>query len=174
MSIYSTHTIIILLIVIACLLVYVYDLRRHLKLLDDIVKRLRLQERVQLSKLEAKGADRLTADEKRFVDICHYMDDKKPFLNPKMNADDLAAALGTNRTYVSNCIRKFTDGRLSVFQFIIRYRLRYATQLMRSRPEMSLSEVATSSGFYSRSAFNRQFAQFYGCSPTEYKERKRE
>ena len=73
---------------------------------------------------------------------------------------------------MSNCIRKFTDGRLSVLQFIIRYRLRYATQLMRTNPELSLSEVATSSGFFSRSTFNRQFALFYGCSPTEYRERK--
>ena len=172
MTIYSIHTIIVLLIVIAILLVYIYDMRRRTKLLYDIVKRLRLQERVQLSMIESKDTGKLTADEKRFVDICHYMDDKKPFLDPKMNADDLAAALGTNRTYVSNCIRKFTDGQLSVLQFIIRYRLRYATQLMRTNPELSLSEVATSSGFFSRSTFNRQFALFYGCSPTEYRERK--
>ena len=49
------------------------------------------------------------------------------------------------------------------------YRVRYAQKLMKTHPDMSVTEIAEESGFSSRSAFYRNFKEMTGLSPTEWK-----
>ena len=49
------------------------------------------------------------------------------------------------------------------------YRIRYAQKLMKDHPYMSVTEIASESGFSSRSAFYRNFKETTGLSPAEWK-----
>lgn len=116
--------------------------------------------------------DELDSEQKLFVRICQYLYEKRPFTNPDLRMEDLARDLGTNRTTLGSCVRKYSVGNLTTLQLVNHYRLRYAEKLLSdAHSELNVSQVADASGFRSRSTFNRQFFLFFGCSPTDYRER---
>lgn len=59
---------------------------------------------------------------------------------------------------------------LSLKQYISRKRVLEAEALIRSRPELSLSEVAMMVGYEETSTFYRNFVRIAGVSPSKYKE----
>ena len=66
----------------------------------------------------------------------------------------------------------FSVNGTSVPEFIRECRLEHARQLMVERPDMSLVEIATASGFIHASTFTVDFKNKYGVSPTKYREEK--
>ena len=98
--------------------------------------------------------------------ICRYMEAEKPYLNSELKVQDVADALNSNRTYVSNCIRN-TRG-CSFSQFVNIYRVEYAKQLLRRDPDKKLSEVWGTSGFSTESSFFRAFKAFTGTTPKDW------
>ena len=66
----------------------------------------------------------------------------------------------------------FSKGGTSVPEFIRECRLEHARQLMVERPDMTLVEIATASGFVHASTFTVDFKNKYGVSPTKYREEK--
>ena len=99
--------------------------------------------------------------------ICELMEKEKPFLNPELKISDVASALGTNRTYLSDCINSQRD--CSFTQFVNAYRVEYAKELLRNRPDIKISEVYTLSGFSSENTFFRIFKAHTGKTPSEYR-----
>ena len=61
------------------------------------------------------------------------------------------------------------SGRKALPDFISTQRLEYACVLLSERPDMSIDEVATASGFSSYPAFARSFKKKYDVTPTEYR-----
>ena len=57
----------------------------------------------------------------------------------------------------------------NITDFINRLRLDHARELMTTRPDMSIDEVATASGFSVRRTFSRLFKEKFGLTPTEYR-----
>ena len=166
----NSYFTICLLLGIVALMFYIHDLRRKNTLLQQVVRRLHLQERAQLSQLEEqKDADKLNREEALFVKVCQYMDEAKPFTNPSLKIEDVVEALGTNRTYLGNAIRRYANG-LTIQQFITRYRLRYAASLLeKATDDTPLSQLAEQAGFASRSTFNKHFFQFFHYTPSDFK-----
>lgn len=159
-----------LLLCIAVLIFHIYDLRKKLKQQSFIIQRLHLQERSQLAELETRPQETLNKQESLFVRICQYMDDEKPYTELDFKPENLAKALATNRTYLAHAIKIYAGG-LTINQFITRYRLRYASQLLENNlSSFTLTEIAEKAGFSSRSTFNRLFVQFFGVSPSCYEE----
>ena len=99
--------------------------------------------------------------------ICLLMDEQRLFLRPGLKVSDIAAALGTNSRYVSDCINVVKG--IPFAQFINEYRMDYAKQLMREQPDMKISSVATESGFSNDKAMTRYFKEHTGMTPTEWK-----
>lgn len=128
-------------------------------------KRDRLQSSVEPEKpsevLPPKG------DEQLMQRICLLMDEQRLFLRPGLKVSDIAAALGTNSRYVSDCINVVKG--IPFAQFINEYRMDYAKQLMREQPDMKISAVATESGFSNDKAMTRYFKEHTGMTPTEWK-----
>lgn len=164
--------IVVLLVAIGILLLLVRDLYGRVKKLTLVIERLRLQERTQLSHLEeAQDTKTLTREEQLFVDLCKLMDTQRPFTDPDFKVEDLAKAMNTNRTYLANAIRTYANG-LTVQNFIMRYRLRYAASLLKvCNDSTNINEISERAGFASRSTFNRQFFHFYGFTPSECKDK---
>ena len=88
-----------------------------------------------------------------------------------MTVQDLAAAINSNRTYVSNCINRRTG--LSFSQYIARYRVEHAQTVLRDRTYSSDHEAVTAaialSGFASDQTFYRAFKDLTGLTPLQYR-----
>ncbi|MBQ4188716.1 MAG: AraC family transcriptional regulator [Bacteroidales bacterium] len=100
--------------------------------------------------------------------IVALMEDKEAFRRPGLRKADVAEALGTNVTYISACIN--TQRSQTFPEFIAGYRVRYAQNLMRAKPQMRLSDVAEESGFSSEQSFFRTFKSMTGMTPQEWKD----
>lgn len=98
--------------------------------------------------------------------INELMETRKMFLNPYLKITDVADALGTNRTYVSNSINAAKGCTFNVF--INSYRVEYAKELMRKNPEMKMAEIWTASGFSTETSFFRNFKLFTDMTPKEW------
>lgn len=87
--------------------------------------------------------------------------------NPELNVEMLASNVGMSRVHMHRKLKELTNQ--SARDFIRSIRLKQAATLL-SEKKLNVSEVAYSTGFSSLSHFSNSFREFYGVSPTEYKE----
>ena len=99
--------------------------------------------------------------------ICQLMDDQKPYLDDNLKLQDFADLLGTNRTYIADCIK--TSHGQTFTQFVNTYRIHHAKELLRKQPDKKMSAVATESGFTTESHFFRTFKTVTGMTPNEWR-----
>lgn len=149
--------------------IYTRKLREREKIMFKTIQRFKLTERLNLASLETLSEEKLTMEERLFIETCQMMDRDKPYCAPDFNRDTMAALLNTNRTYLGSAIRKYADG-LTISEFITRYRLRYAAALLVGRPDMNINDTGLMAGFNSRSTYNRLFRNFFGVSPTSFRD----
>jgi len=98
------------------------------------------------------------------------------FTNPSLTIQDLANAVGSNRTYVSNCINRRTG--LSFSQYVARYRVEHAQTILCSNEYSSDHEAVANamalSGFASDQTFYRIFKDLTGLTPLQYRQQNRQ
>ena len=91
------------------------------------------------------------------------MEEQKPYLNAELKVQDVAHALNSNRTYISNCIKSAYGCSFS--QFVNSYRVKHAQLLLKRNKDMKLSEVWMASGFSTEMSFFRTFKAIAGITP---------
>ena len=94
---------------------------------------------------------------------------RKIYLNPKLTVIDLAAAICTNKTYLSLYLNNTLH--TTFYDYVNKYRIEEACGIMKemsAENKMMIAEVATASGFNSLSSFNRYFMKMKGISPSEF------
>ena len=98
------------------------------------------------------------------------------FTNPSLTIQDLANAVGSNRTYVSNCINRRTG--LSFSQYVARYRVEHAQTILCSNEYNTDHEAVANamalSGFASDQTFYRIFKDLTGLTPLQYRQQNRQ
>lgn len=99
-----------------------------------------------------------------------YIREKELYLNPKLSLPDLAVEMGTNRSYLSNCLNN--ELGVTFYDYINSFRLERAKSILENPDfEGSIEEMALMSGFNSVSTFRRSFHKKYGCTPSQYRKR---
>ncbi len=90
------------------------------------------------------------------------------FLDPQLTRSKLAAALGTNSTYLS---RYFAQNGTNFNEYINGLRLDYACRLIKDSKEESIAliKVALGSGFANYRTFSRLFVSRFGVSPNNWR-----
>ena len=100
------------------------------------------------------------------IKLEEWMEQTKPYLNPEFRLIDLRQVLPMNRTYLSQFIHDNYD--CTFYRFVNRYRIVEAKRLMQEQPAMKVEDVATNSGFTSRTVFTAAFTKETGISPREW------
>ena len=98
--------------------------------------------------------------------ICQLMDERQLFRNSELKAADVAAEVGINSRYVTDCIKECRG--LTFTQFVNEYRVGYVQQLLHQRPEMKVFEAYTEAGFTSERSFFRIFKDVTGVTTSEW------
>lgn len=107
-------------------------------------------------------------EQQLFRELNNLFRDKLSFTDPKLDRKELADLLCTNATYLATSIRNCAEG-MTVTEYINKVRLLYAGNLLVEATELSVDAVGEDAGFNSRSTYFRLFRDYYGMSPTEFK-----
>lgn len=97
------------------------------------------------------------------------VEDGKLYLNPKVSLNDVALAVGSNRTYLSDYFNNSLN--TTFYDYMNTFRIYKACELIHKMPQngkLSMAVVASMSGFNSLSTFNRYFFKSMGISPKNY------
>lgn len=87
-----------------------------------------------------------------------------------VTVEQLSAEAGLTTDQLERRMRRVFG--LSPKQFVVKARVEEAARLLAST-DHSLADIAVSCGWYDQSAFTRQFTRVVGCTPGEYRARKR-
>ena len=99
--------------------------------------------------------------------IRSLMKEQQLYTNVDLKVSDVAAELGTNSRYVSECIK--TQEGCTFNRFVNKYRLEHVKRLLREAPDRKLSSIAIEAGFANEQSFHRTFKQETGTTPGEWK-----
>lgn len=127
---------------------------------------------------EDAKADRATTAEtdELFHKVTTALREQQLFTNPHLTIQDLANAVGSNRTYVSACINRRSNFTFS--QLVAQYRVEYAKTILLDPQYTSDHEALTQamalSGFASDPTFYRVFKDLTGLTPLQFRQQNRQ
>lgn len=99
-----------------------------------------------------------------------YISENEPYVNPLLTLDELSSALETNSKYLSQAINEYYG--MNFYTLINELRINKAKAMLAAADHktFSMTGIAQSSGFNSKSAFNAAFKKFTGMTPTQFLE----
>jgi tetratricopeptide (TPR) repeat protein len=110
-----------------------------------------------------------SADDPLIENLIQYYHDVKPYLDPKLRADDVAAKLNTTQKAIAAALKQFNNSNFNTFTN--QYRIEEAKRIMENLSDSfyKVESVAYDSGFGSKSSFYVAFEQFTGVKPSYYR-----
>ena len=102
--------------------------------------------------------NKTSVKDRKMENIVQRIIDEQLYLQPDLQLNGLATLLCTNRTYISEAIRKAKG--MTFYEFINDLRIQHAQKLMKENPEMAIYEIYTQSGYSNYPTFRRNFVRF--------------
>ena len=124
---------------------------------------------------EIHSEDTSTAEEVKVLihKIDTLMQQQRLYTYPNLTIQDLAVAVGSNRTYVSNAINR--TYHISFSQYVANQRVSYAQSILRdtcyTTDKAAVTDAITRSGFTSEQTFYRVFKEITGLTPLAYRKK---
>lgn len=100
----------------------------------------------------------------RLLDICDYI---SAHCCENITLDDIAGQSGFSKYHFSRLFKQFKN--VTFYRFLNIKRIEHSEKLLINQ-ELTVTEIALSSGFGSLSGFIRMFKLIKGCTPTEFKQ----
>lgn len=98
--------------------------------------------------------------------INKVMKEQKLYQNSELKLQDVAAILGTNRRFISDCIN--SQAGCSFAQYVNTYRIEHAKRFLRQNTGQKIADVYYESGFANETTFFRTFKSVTGMTPKEW------
>lgn len=140
---------------------------KNRRLLAEMEQRER-EERQDIEQLKAEPEELLTASQQLYRRLCELMIEQQPFTDETLNRETLAQLLGTNPKYIDQAITECSNGD-TTRDFINRYRVQHIATLLKTTDD-SISLIGEMSGIISRATLSRLFRDYYGMTPSEYRQ----
>lgn len=119
--------------------------------------------------LETKHSNSNNSADDLFWKLEKLMREEHIYRSHDISLDRLASLLGTNRTYISQIINKFTDK--SFWDYINMYRITEATQILSDmEADVQIKAIYEDLGYNSAASFFRVFRKEMGVTPLKYRE----
>lgn len=118
------------------------------------------------AKLQAPGYQK-PSENAELQKLLAHMDTNKPYLDPELNLHSLADQLAFTSRELSELIN--TEIHTHFFDFINRYRISEAKDLLLEHRRKTILEVLYETGFNSKSSFNTAFKKHAQITPTAYR-----
>ncbi len=99
-------------------------------------------------------------------ELLQFMEEKKPYLHPKLSLPELAQQLGISSNQLSQIINQ--QAKANFHDFVNQYRVKEFLQNAKNNKNFSLLALALDAGFNSKSSFNYIFKKQKGVSPSLY------
>lgn len=99
----------------------------------------------------------------KFLYVCNYINQH---FDETLTLDEVATLASFSKYHFTRLFKQFAG--VPFYKYLNRRRIMHAEQLLVS-PDLSVTEVATRSGFSSLSAFIRMFRLLKNCTPTEFR-----
>ena len=119
------------------------------------------------------GGSGLQEAEKKKIEVklAQLMQKEKPYLEPELSLNQLAARLAIKPKILSQVINEKLGQNF--FDFINTYRIEEAKRLLAEHkdPKITVLEVLYEVGFNSKSSFNTLFKKNTGLTPSEFKKK---
>ena len=120
------------------------------------------------SSLTSNSSERDEQDE-QVERILHVIKEKQLYLDSHFDRQAASAYFQITARNIGTIFSKGSE-YASITDYINQLRLDHARELITTRPEMSIDEVVTTSGFNVRRTFSRLFKEKFGLTPTEFRE----
>ena len=140
---------------------------KNRRLLAEMEQRER-EERQAIEQLKAEPEELLTASQQLYRRLCELMIEQQPFTDETLNRETLAQLLGTNPKYIDQAITECSNGD-TTRDFINRYRVQHIATLLKTTDD-SISLIGEMSGIISRATLSRLFRDYFGMTPSEYRQ----
>jgi len=118
--------------------------------------------RYEKTSLSEPGAKAVLSTIKKIMVVDHL------FLESDLNLPLLAEKSGISQHHISQAINQIEG--ISFSEFVNKYRVKRACELIKEQPESKIIEVAYDCGFNNKNSFNNAFKRVTGQSPSQYKE----
>ena len=136
-----------------------------IRLLEDRKKlREQLLQKLQNNKLLLSEPEKAESIDDRFLRR-FLVQIEEVYTDPEYNVERLSEVLGLSRGHLHRKIKELTG--TPPVDFLRNYRLNKAAMLIRQN-NLSISEIAYSTGFTSPAYFSKCFRAVYGVTPSEY------
>lgn len=148
-----------------CLLLYLHErYAYHTLLMKNHQKTSMLQNDTDKTNDESTASPEVSPE---LIDrIRDYVERSRCYLNADITINDIAQAVYSNRSYVSQAI----NAHYSNFNtFINKYRVQEAVRELTQNSDMPLNDIMTDVGFKSRKTFYNAFKQFTDIPPTTFR-----
>ena len=106
-------------------------------------------------------------DGKVHLSLEELMEEKRLYLDKSLNRENAAALMGVSPGEFSRMLGERMPG-MSFPDYIKSLRVRHALELLRERPDISITDLADQSGFYTVRTLQRSFLAITGKTPSEY------
>ncbi|MBR1449032.1 MAG: helix-turn-helix transcriptional regulator [Prevotella sp.] len=108
-------------------------------------------------------------EHQRFLRFDEQVECRLLYAQPGISRDDLCRVMGTDRTTFSRIITE-QSGLPNLSAYLNQKRMRRADLLMREQPNYSIEAIMQDCGYQSKATFNRIFKEYYGTTPSEYRQ----
>ncbi len=102
----------------------------------------------------------------KHAELLNYMENEKPYLQPKLSLSTLAESLNISPNHLSQIINQYEKQNFN--DFVNKYRINEFIMKAQENTQFSLLALALNSGFNSKSTFNTVFKKHKGQTPSQY------
>lgn len=140
--------------------------RKNRVLVEQIAEAVKYKSLVENEEQKTIVPNTAFSDEELFKQLSEVIRRERLFTNPNFGRQTLIDRFHLTERRIGSV---FSHGG-SLPDFIRELRIQHACQLLSDHPEMSISDIATASGFSSLSVFSREFKRKLEVTPTYYRE----